>query len=249
MPTRGRRSDGRDAPRARWVAHAAILLLLLCATRPLAWAGDPFAGTSGDGNLNGRLLGQFKLTYYRLAEANAARADAAPGFLPIQGRDCARVLAWVPSNFYDDLGIQGSGVLPDGRLLNFEQRCSCAAPTTHGERICYAQLKRTDFPFGRGAQWKRQHFWLQPLRSAAVDPAVVPIGSVLYVPALEGRTLEHGMAHNGCIRAEDTGRGVQGLHVDLFAGSTRTAPELPKKLPLGTVSIYIDAKRCRGAFP
>jgi 3D (Asp-Asp-Asp) domain-containing protein len=194
-------------------------------------------------------LGAFRLTYYRLAEAQAVRTEPAPGWVPVHGRDCARVLAWVPEAFHSDLGLQGSGLLPDGRLLNFEERCPCAVPTSRGERICYAELKRTDFPFGRGAQWKRQSFWLQPMRSAAVDPGVIPIGTVVYVPALEGRLLEHGMAHNGCIRAEDTGRAIRGRHVDLFAGSARSAPDVPARMPRGEVAVYVDARRCAGAFP
>jgi 3D (Asp-Asp-Asp) domain-containing protein len=224
---------------------AGIAVWMSCTVAVTAWGQEPGVPL----NLNGRPLGPFKLTYYRLAEADAAGSSPAPGWVPVHGRDCSRVLAWVPAPFRDDLDIQGSGVLPDGRLLNFEQRCGCAVPTRYGDRICYAELKRTEFPFGRGARWKQQHFWLQPLRSAAVDPGVVPIGTVLYIPALDGRALEHGVAHNGCIRAEDTGRGIQGAHLDLFAGSTRIAPDLPKKLPLGMVAVYVDAKRCRGAFP
>ena len=242
----------RPGPRSRagWrIAVAAALLLGAARIHGAEPAPPPAAGQAIPLNLNGRLLGAFRLTYYRLAEAEAARAQPAPGWLPVHGRECTRVLAWVPEAFHSDLGLQGSGLLPDGRLLNFEQRCSCAVPTHRGERICYEELKRTEFPFGRGAQWKRQTFWLQPLRSAAVDPGVVPIGTVLYVPALDGRVFEHGVGHNGCIRAEDTGRAVRGRHVDLFAGSTRSAPDLPEKLPRGEVALYVDARRCTGAFP
>jgi 3D (Asp-Asp-Asp) domain-containing protein len=235
--------------------HAQRVLLsgLLCglvmlAEVPLALA-LPLPDAPTTLNLNGRRLGEFKLTYYRLAEADSTKDRPAPGWVPVFGRDCARVLTWVTEVFHSDLGLQGSGVLPDGRLLNFEQRCTCAVPTQRGERICYAELKRTDFPFGRGAQWKQQYFWLQPLRSAAVDPGVVPIGTVMYIPQLDGRTLQHGVGHNGCIRAEDTGRAIQGPHLDLFAGSTRSTPQLPGKLPLGSVTVFVDAKRCTGAFP
>lgn len=69
--------------------------------------------------------------------------------MPIYGRDCRRVLAWVSESFHSDLGLQGSGILADGRLLNFEQRCTCAAPTRRGERICYEEVRRSDYPFGR----------------------------------------------------------------------------------------------------
>jgi 3D (Asp-Asp-Asp) domain-containing protein len=204
--------------------------------------------------LDGRHLGEFKLTFYRLAVASRAQAGQEPGLLPVQSRGCARVLAWVPEAFHSDLGLQGSGILPYGRLLNFEERCSCAVPTRRGDRICYAELKRTDFPFGRGAEFKRQPYWLQPFRSAAVDRAMVPIGSVLYIPALRERGLPHGAVHNGCVRAEDTGRAIQGLHLDLFAGETSSAsvsvpPEVIQTLPAKPVPVFADSKRCTGAFP
>lgn len=221
----------------------------------LAFVG--FAGRSlhaTPDRLDGKPLGNFKLTYYRLAVADRALPNQAPGLLPVHGRACARVLAWVPEAFHSDLGLQGSGILPDGRLLNFEERCSCAVPTRRGDRICYVELKRTDFPFGRGAEFKRQPFWLQPFRSAAVDRAVVPIGSVLYIPALRERKLPHGAVHNGCVRAEDTGRAIQGLRLDLFAGETsgRSAavpPEVIRTLPIMPVPVFIESKRCIGAFP
>ncbi len=224
----------------------------LPSTAPSSAAPPRGALASG---LAGRLLGDFRLTYYRLAQAQPGDGQETGDRVPVYGRDCGRVLAWVSESFHSDLGLQGSGILADGRLLNFEQRCPCAAPTRQGERICYEELRRSDFPFGRGAPlgpvgpWQRQFFWLQPFRSAAVDPGVVPLGSVLYIPALRGRRMADGVEHNGCVRAEDTGRAIRGRRLDLFAGAGAPSRVLARSLPDKPVPVYLDSRRCVGAFP
>jgi 3D (Asp-Asp-Asp) domain-containing protein len=57
---------------------------------------------------------------------------------------------------------------------------------------------------------------VRPWRSVAVDPAVIPLGSRVYIPAY--RTI-----NGGWFRAEDVGGAIQGLHVDVY----RTAPSRP----------------------
>lgn len=48
-------------------------------------------------------------------------------------------------------------------------------------------------------------------RTVAVDPAVIPLGSILYIDGLGWRV------------AEDTGGGVRGKHIDVLLGDERTA--------------------------
>jgi hypothetical protein len=57
----------------------------------------------------------------------------------------------------------------------------------------------------------------------AVDPKVVKLGSLLYVPLLEGRTMPGrapwgGYVHDGCVVADDTGGHIDGNQLDLFVG-------------------------------
>jgi 3D (Asp-Asp-Asp) domain-containing protein len=64
---------------------------------------------------------------------------------------------------------------------------------------------------------------LQPFRTVAVDPRVVKLGSLLYVPLLEGRTMPGrqpwgGYVHDGCVIADDTGGHIAGNRLDLFVG-------------------------------
>ena len=64
---------------------------------------------------------------------------------------------------------------------------------------------------------------LQPFRTVAVDPRVIKLGTLLYVPLLEGRTMPGrapwgGFVHDGCVVADDTGGGIDGNQLDLFVG-------------------------------
>jgi 3D (Asp-Asp-Asp) domain-containing protein len=64
---------------------------------------------------------------------------------------------------------------------------------------------------------------LQPFRTVAVDRTVIKLGSLLYVPLLEGRTMPGrapwgGYVHDGCVVADDTGGGINGNQLDLFVG-------------------------------
>lgn len=53
-------------------------------------------------------------------------------------------------------------------------------------------------------------------RSLAVDPAVIPLGSRVYIPAYRA-------INGGWFRADDVGGAIQGRHVDVF----RAAPRQP----------------------
>jgi 3D (Asp-Asp-Asp) domain-containing protein len=68
---------------------------------------------------------------------------------------------------------------------------------------------------------------LMPFRTVAVDTDIIPIGSVIYVPELRGRTFEHEgqmFVHDGYLFAGDRGGAIHGRHIDVFMTDT---PETP----------------------
>jgi len=74
-------------------------------------------------------------------------------------------------------------------------------------------------PFGDGAGG----FQVVPFRSVAVDTRLIPLGTVLYVPAARGVaiTLPSGRraVHDGYFFASDRGGGIRDNHIDVFAGN------------------------------
>jgi 3D (Asp-Asp-Asp) domain-containing protein len=119
-------------------------------------------------------------------------------------------IAEVSTEFASQLALQGTGKLRDGRVLNIWGHCSCE------HTPCF---KVTAAQWGTGGTGRQ----LQPFRTVAVDPKMVKLGSLLYVPLLEGRQMPGrspwgGFVHDGCVVADDVGGGIKGTQLDLFVG-------------------------------
>src|SRR5688572_13009509 len=116
----------------------------------------------------------------------------------------------VSREFAAALKIQGTGKLRDGRVLNVWGHCGCETSP------CYKIIAHQWGTAGTGRP-------LQPFRTVAVDPKLIKLGSLLYVPLLEGRVMPGrspwgGFVHDGCVVADDTGGGIKGEQLDLFVG-------------------------------
>jgi len=82
-----------------------------------------------------------------------------------------------------------------------------------------------DAPYGLGA---RPSYRLVPSRSIAVDRKTIPLGTVIYVPALRGVTFEmpdgSKVTHDGYFMAVDVGGAIKGNHIDVFTGTMTANP-------------------------
>jgi 3D (Asp-Asp-Asp) domain-containing protein len=171
-------------------------------------------------------VGQFSITFYyvigedevvgkaKAANDNAEGTELAavapePDLTTIYDPKCEPI-ADVSLDFAKALELQGTGKLRDGRMLNVAGRCHC-------DRTPCFQVTPTQW--GTAGTGKP----LQPFRTVAVDPKVVKLGSLLYVPLLEGRVMPGrppwgGYVHDGCVVADDTGGHIDGNRLDLFVG-------------------------------
>lgn len=213
---------------------ASVLAFVSVVTAAMAAYGV-FAGADSPG----RPLGTFRVTHYYVAE------ETQTGQWPLYAPACRRVLARTSRAFHHDISLEGTGRLRDGRLLNFSERCSCARPGFRGSRICYEELDRSQFPWGRGARFGESHAPLVPFRSVAVDPEIVALGTVLYVPEWLGRAWPDGQISDGCVRAEDTGLLIRNRHLDLFVGSAGWAETLDSAHTVERVRVFADNPACR----
>jgi len=112
----------------------------------------------------------------------------------------------IPEKFAWGLRLEGSGLMRDGRVINY------TGPCRFGYGTCFEQLDIKDHPFGRGAGQRP----LIPFKSVAVDPRIVKIGEPIYIPEFDGLTLPDGSLHDGCVRADDTGGGIKKRKMDFF---------------------------------
>lgn len=78
-----------------------------------------------------------------------------------------------------------------------------------------ARFKIVNHPLGCGVR----NLPLMPFRTIAVDPGVIPLESVVFVPELRGRSFrynDHDYVHDGYLFAGDRGGAIHGRHIDVF---------------------------------
>ena len=143
-------------------------------------------------------------------EETELAAVAPPEMVTIFEKKGCEPIVDVTREFAQQLKIQGTGRLRDGRVLNVSGHCGCDTSP------CFKVIQQQ---WGTGGSGRALH----PFRTVAVDPKVIKLGSLLYVPLLEGRTMPGrapwgGFVHDGCVVADDTGGGIKGEQLDLFVG-------------------------------
>jgi 3D (Asp-Asp-Asp) domain-containing protein len=110
-----------------------------------------------------------------------------------------------------------------GRGSSEQVDCSIFFPRL-GRSLNRSRFKVSKGEYGEGAGG----FNLVPYRTIAVDPSVIPLGSVIYIPAAKGIsvTLPSGksVTHDGYFFAADVGGAINGIHIDVFVGISTTNP-------------------------
>ena len=143
--------------------------------------------------------------------------------------------ARVPERFAWALRLEGSGIMMDGRIVNYRGSC----PFGYG--TCFEQLDVREHPFGRGAGQRP----VIPFKSVAVDPRLIKIGEPLYIPEFDGLVLPDGSIHDGCVRADDTGGGIKKRKMDFFVASYGNFRFLLDEIAGVTwITPHIEAPRC-----
>ncbi|MBL1177297.1 DUF3747 domain-containing protein [Pantanalinema sp. GBBB05] len=102
------------------------------------------------------------------------------------------------------------------------------------------RFRPTSNPYGDGVSGLR----LVPYRTIAVDRSLIPIGSVIYIPAARGTvvTLPSGqrVTHDGYFYAADVGGAINGNHIDIFLGVAEQNPfRFVTSSPKGTFEAYL----------
>jgi hypothetical protein len=177
----------------------------------------------------GASLGVFDLTYYWVAYEGDYFGDPDT----VVGECDGTPLATVPMAFANALKLEGSGKLLDDRMLNIGG-CGCG-----GGYDCFAELDPVRFPWGQGSQGNP----LIPFVTIATDTAVLPFGTSVYVPSLDGQALPDGGTHDGCLSAGDVGGGIDGMHIDWFVGLQDNYQVLDPDVP-ETVELFEGGTIC-----
>lgn len=194
---------------------------------------DTDSDTDGDSDsgsdTSGTLLGSAELTYYWVAFEGDYDGPADTTI----GTCDSTAIAMVPHDFAVAARLEGTGRLNDDRMINID--CPCG-----GAFDCFVELDPDLFPWGLGSADNP----LVPFVSVATDTSVIPFGTVLYSPELDGLMLPDTWGvHDGCLRADDVGGAIIDWHVDWFVGLKDhylvVDPEVPEQ-----IFLYTDVPAC-----
>lgn len=162
------------------------------------------------------------------------------GFVTLFDYKTCQPLATVNRNFAAQIAMQGTGRLANGRLLNYVGSCAC------NNSPCFQQVS-SKARWGTGAHMRA----LTPFRSIAVDPAIIKLGTKLYIPELDGLQMPGqapwgNFVHDGCVTAEDTGGAIDGHHIDFFVAGKQHYNRLDRRYRLKKVTVFDGAAKCAG---
>ncbi|MBM3330354.1 hypothetical protein FJY68_00725 [candidate division WOR-3 bacterium] len=145
------------------------------------------------GTPRGRYLGRFKVTYYwAVEEAEYPTSRSSPLYLAD-----GQLLGRFSSAFVRAFRLEAAAQLRDGRRISYLKRANRA--------------KVVDRFLGSGGHK------LTELKSIAVDPRLIPLGSVVYIPQAENVSIDdHTLG--GVFYAQDVGSAIRGKHIDIFVG-------------------------------
>jgi 3D (Asp-Asp-Asp) domain-containing protein len=181
----------------------------------------------------------FALRFYWLAlesdyddpeEIEYAKPDA----VEIYTRD-GLFMGAIPEKLAWSLRMEGSGLMSDGRVINYHGACN------FGYGTCFTTLDENEYPFGRGAGTRP----LIPFKSVAIDQRLVAIGDPLYIPEFDGMHLPDGSIHDGCVRADDTGGGIKKQKMDFFVVTYGNFRALLSELwGVSAITPHVMAPKC-----
>lgn len=174
----------------------------------------------------------FRLTFYWLAFERPTPGEVAD--VELYDRNGYFFGAFSRS-FVKALRMEGTGILADGRVVNWAGNCD------YGVGACFEELDVKQFPYGRGVGLRP----LVPFRSIAVDPKIIPYDEPVYIPEIDGMRLPDGSIHDGCVRADDRGGGIRRRHIDFFVVTRANYELLLDRLwGLTRVTPHIEDARC-----
>lgn len=163
-----------------------------------------------------KYLGRFKTTYYWIVDERDYPESNAVPLYDQQGRLVGRF----SQAFVNDFKREAAARLRDGRCISYLKKA---------DRV----LVDSQFAGFNGHK-------LVELKSIAVDPRVIPIGAMVYIPQATN-VVVNGKRLSGIFRAHDIGSAIQGKHVDIFVGPKENMAAFISAgmLSAGSVDVYL----------
>ncbi|KAJ1973985.1 hypothetical protein H4R33_006879 [Dimargaris cristalligena] len=156
-----------------------------------------------------------ELTYYWIA----VQHETDVGTVTLGTCDGKR-LASVTKAFADQVNMEGSAKLLDGKFIN-KASCPCS------NYMCFKEAVGT---------LGNKNNVLVPYSSISVND--VKSGQTVFVPQFKGLVLPNGKVHNGCLRSDDVASTFGNSHIDWYVVDKTNYQTLNAKLKLTKVDMY-----------
>lgn len=204
---------------------------------------SPISTHLGEPSLGGRAPISLWATHYSIVRAKAS--ENGHPLLGIGGEPLGPLLS---ERDFCRASMEGTieVTAADGkrRVFDFDgvgsdQQVDCTRYYPRHPAIGRSRFKRSR-GIGRGARGVE----LVPYRTIAVDPSVIPLGSLVYIPAARGTLVRlsktETYVHDGYFYAMDTGGAIEGNHIDVFLGyATKNPFSFVKSRPSATFEAYL----------
>lgn len=172
-----------------------------------------------------------KLTQYWIPKEGDADMDNGGQSLTLDGSKTetlqtkdGKTIAKVSQTTYDKFQMEGTGLLESGKMINLGESTSV-----------FMELDRSSTPYGIGHEGDGLIPWV------SVASNDIKTGTTLYVKEMDGLVLPDGKTHNGCVRVDDQGWGLDSCHIDFFVLQFSAYRDLVKELPS---TVTVTEKSC-----
>ena len=194
-----------------------------------------FSQPEVNNNENSGVEIQVKLTYYWTASPDLANLTVSDTNPLVEIKDLnGGVIVQEPKDLVKKISMEGSGFLQDGRLINLAN--DKGYPNSR-----FFIVDQSKYPWGMDSRGKA----LGELKTIAVDPNLVALGTNVYIPAFDGLRLQNNTIHNGCFIAGDTSYSFSGAHIDIFTGKESNYQYIDNKLnEVEVISIQVGGSKC-----
>ncbi len=150
------------------------------------------------------LVGKLGPSFYWIALEENSPGKKTENVYDVEGK----ILAKVSPGFMRHLKLEGTGRLKNGKLLNFHQWHYLP----DGKKEIRFRYCGKNAPYGYGVEDRK----LRAFKSVAVDTSVIPLDSIVYIPAARGTKLPDGTIHDGYFEAIDVGTAIVNKRIDVF---------------------------------
>ena len=205
--------------------YSIIICLLLATTCLCQTTQNEFALSPPDSLTKLKKISLWATQYY-------VPQFKASGKIPILNEKGKKLGLYLDTCDFCQAALEGTAYISDSAgnisVINYEKKGDTCLVNC---RLCPKYTKsgagvdawgKALWTMSKGYGYGVINYKLVPYRSIAVDSAVIPYGTVIYVPAIKGLSVElpnkAKVKHDGYLFASDAGGAIKNEHIDVFTG-------------------------------